>query len=276
VPQDFRDELLMLARPQPTAFNLVTVVQAPHGSVTYPALVQTDANNDFGGMSFTWIGEGAEKPEAEPVFEQREIVTRELAGYTEVSDRLLSRSAINIENLLANLSRDSLLYELDRVILAGAGGAQPVGVINAPIRTVARTTAGTVVWQDLVNLKHLLRPWHRTNARFICEDDVEQAMEGQLDTMGRPLFTASVANGPYDNLIGYPYQVSVALPTVGTQGDIVFGDWAQYYVAMEEEVVIAKSEHYRFRHNLVAFKMYLVAGGRAMHPRAFAMLEGES
>ena len=84
VPQDFRATLLQLPYDQPTAYDRVTVVAAPTGSVTWPVLVQTDSN-EFGGVVFRWMGEGAEKPETEPEFEQLEINVHDLCGFTEIS-----------------------------------------------------------------------------------------------------------------------------------------------------------------------------------------------
>jgi len=119
-----------------------------------------------------------------------------------------------------------------------------------------------------------VKPNHRAGAIFGVEDSVEQGLELQVDGQNRPLFRASMANGPYDRLIGYPYTVSLNLPGMGTQGDIVFGDFGQYMLVVEEEVTVSRSEHYRFRNNVVAFKIFAVVGGRLLQPRAMAILEG--
>jgi HK97 family phage major capsid protein len=276
-PTDFRAQLQMLATPPPTALDYVTIIRSSVGSVTFPRLVQTDANADLGGMSFSWIAEGYTKPETEPEFDQVEIVPYELAGYTEISHRLLNRSAIDLEALLRTLAGAALRVTLENAIINGSGVAQPLGIVNdAAVRTVARATAGAVAYADLVNLKHALQSYHRGGSRYIMEDEVEQGFENTLDGQGRPLFNASVANGPYDRLIGYPYHISTNSPAIGNAGDIIFGNFAWYFLLMEEEVTMARSDDFRFRNNLAAFRMFLVAGGRPMEPRALAYLEGES
>jgi HK97 family phage major capsid protein len=259
-----------------TALDRVTILRTNIGQVTFPRLVQTAAN-EYGGMSFSWRLEGATKPETEPTFDQVDIVCHELSGYTEVSDRLLSRSAIDIEALLRTLGTGALRLTLDNAIINGTGVNQPLGIVNDPaIPTVARTTGGTVVYQDLVNLEHNIQEYHRGGAIWTMNDLIQRGFKLTLDGQGRPLFQASVANGTYDRFIGYPYDVSVNSPTIGNAGDIIFGNLRWYFLVMEEEVTIARSEHYCFRNNLTAFRMFLVVGGRAMGPRAITYLQGES
>jgi HK97 family phage major capsid protein len=276
VPPDFRAQLQQLPYDAPAVYDRVTVVTSNTGTVTWPALVQTAAN-EVGGVSFQWLDEGAQKPETEPQFEQLQISTHELAGYTEISERLLSRSSINLENLLAELFRGAMVYTLDNAIIQGTGVGMPLGIINtAGINLVARNTAGQVVYNDLVNLKHAVKAVHRGGASYTLEDSVEAGLELQTDTLGRPLFNASVANGPYDRLVGYPYTVATNCPALGTSGDIVYGNLRQYVMVMEEEITLARSEHAQFRRNRIAYKVFTVVGGRLLQPRAMAILGEES
>jgi HK97 family phage major capsid protein len=263
----------MLPFDSPVILDYVTIMPCETGNLTFPSLVQSDSN-EFGGMSWTWTTEAAEKGETEPTFSQLEIPTYELSGYTEVSERALSRSAISIEALLMMLVKAGMRFTVDNAVMNGNGTTQPLGIVNtAGIRTVARQTSGTVGDRDLVNLKHAVKAAHRGGARYILEDDVEEVLEEATDTFGRPLFRASTANGAYDRLVGYPYHVSENSPELGQTGDVMFGNPKWYILAMEEEVTIAKSTHYRFRNNVVAFKFFTVVGGRLMQPRAMAVLD---
>lgn len=272
VPQEWRNQMQMLPFESMTVLDLVTIVPSTTGTVTWPALVQTQANL-FGGVAFQWLGEGAEKPETEPEFEQREIVCHELAGYTEVSERALSRSAIQLEAFLARLFRGAMRRTLDTVILTGSGAGQPQGIAGtAGINLVTRTTANQVSDRDLVNLKHAVLPDHRPGASYQIHDQVEQFLELTVDTLGRPLFRASTANGPYDRLCGYPYVVGTNLNALGTSGDVIYGNLSHYILVMEEEITLARSEHAKFRENKIAFKVFAVIGGRLMEPLAFSIL----
>lgn len=272
VPQEFRAQLQMLPFDEPTLLQKVTVIPSVTGNVTFPGLAQTDSN-EFGGVSFSWISEGASKPETEPIFTQIEIPTFELAGYTEISERALSRSAIPLEALLVSIFKPALNYTLDAAIVSGTGVGQPTGILpTAGIRNVARAAALGVSDADLVNLKHAVKPVHRKSAQFLLSDSVELGLELAADTLGRPLFRASTANGPFDRLVGYPYDVATNCPVIGTRGDVIYGNMKWYFLVMEEEITVARSEHYKFRNNVVAFKVFVVVGGRVMQPRAFSVL----
>lgn len=272
IPQEYKPELLALPGEPAHILQMATVVPTKTGTLTYPRLVQTDAN-EYGGVSFTWLAEGAAKPETKPQFEQVDTDAHELAGHTEISIRMLSRSAISLEALLASLYRDAALNILDTVFLTGSGVGQPLGVVNDPgVRSVPRVAAGTVGYQDFVNVKHLLLTHHRPGARWFMDDTVEAALEGTLDSLGRPIFAPSVANGPYDRVIGYPYQTTERQPNIGVSGDVVYGVWKHYLVALEQEIVIKRSDHAEFVRNVAVFVLYVVVGGRPALPRAFGYL----
>jgi len=276
IPQEYINRLLELPTEPTHILGLATIIPTATGTVTLPRLVQTDAN-EYGGMSFEIISEGGEKPETEPEFEQIEIPTYEVAGYTEISLRMLARSVVDLEVLLGRLYRSGVNAYLDNLWINGTGVGQPAGIVNtAGIRTQSRVTANSVCHEDLVRLKHQVLPHHRSGARFFVHDDVEQVLELVLDTTNRPVFTASTADGPRDRLVGYPYGVTLRQPALGSDGDVIYGDFGEYVIATEEEIVVKRSDHYRFRNNLAAFIVYCVMGGRLWQPRAMAILEEET
>jgi len=270
-------QIQQLPMPEPVILPRVTIVPTTSGTATiFPAIAQTDTANlsgDFGGVSFSWIDEAHEKPETEPEFDQITITAYEVAGYTEISQRALNRSEIGLEAYIRYLFSGAYQNMLDRVILNGSGVGQPTGIIGAAgIRTVARQTAGAVSYQDTVNLKHAVRSYHRSGARYTMSDAAEAAFENVVDTLGRPIFKPSVASGPNDRINGYPYDATYHCSALGEQGDVIYGNPAWYTLTVEEEFGIAKSEHFKFRDDLVAFRVYAVVGGLPMHPRAFAIL----
>ena len=278
VPPDFRADLQQLPFVDPSVLDMVTVINAPTGAVTFPRLVQgTTPPDSFAGVSGRWISEGATKPEEEPTFEQITITAYEHAARTEVTERMLSRSSIDLEAFLGVIFRAYMQFELSRVIINGNGVAQPLGILNdAQINVVARQAAGQVNYQDITNLKYAVyRPW-RGGARYVLDDTVEQFLENTVDTQGRPLFRASFADPNRSTLNGFAYTGNVENPNLGSQGDIFFGNLSAYFLAMEEEITMAKSEHERFSDNIVVFKMFFVAGGRPMFGYAFSMLGGTS
>lgn len=274
VPQEFKNTLLQLPMPPATILPWVTRVPTNTGELTWPRLVQSDTS-EFGGIVMRWITQLQEKPETEPVFAQDTIACQEVAGYTELHHKILIRSSIALEPLLASLFRAAIALELERVIIHGDGTSQPLGVIHATgVHTHARAAAGAVGWADCKHLKHELQFYHRDGARFVIGDGVEEDLEDEVDGQNRPLFSATVSSGPYDRLSGYPYNISYNSPALGSDGDVIFGVWKYYFLVVEEDIMIAKSDHYKFRDNVRAVKVFMNVGGKPIQPRAFAYLAG--
>lgn len=274
--EDFQKKLLELPAEAPHILDRATVVPAPLGTVTWPRLVQTDTN-EYGGVAICWISEGGEKAETEAEFDQVKISTNEVSAYTELSHTLLDRSFLNLDALVARLFRGAINDALDNAFLTGSGTGQPLGIINTTgIRTVTRATAGVVSHADLVNLKYAVRPYHRAAGTFVLEDSVTQSLELTYDTLGRTLFAPSVAGTVPDRLVGKPWLDTTRLPALGTTGDVLFGDLREYIVAMEKEVVVRRSDHYRFRNNLAAFTVVCLVGGELVQPRVMSILQDGS
>jgi HK97 family phage major capsid protein len=275
VPQDYRLPVLSLPYENPFILQRATVIPAPTGTVTMPQSLQTDTD-EYGGFAGAWISEGGLKQKTDTQFAQVQIDTHEYAAYTQLSVRLLERSAIAMESYISDKGRSKIMNELNRVFLRGTGTGQPYGILNtAGIRTVNREVANQVSRVDAVRLKRELRPQHRANGTYILADEVggyfEELTVSATDL--RPLFSASMANGPYDRLLGRPYIETTQLPNLGTEGDACYCDLREYYVAMESEVVVKRSDDYDIVHNLATIVIYVVVGGLLVHPRVCAVLD---
>lgn len=272
VPEDFR--LPMLSVPTEAAHILprATVVPAPTGEVTYPKALQTD-NNEYGGMTGSWIGEAGLKPKTDTQFEQVKIQTHEFAMHTQISHRLLSRSAVAMEQWVATTGRNVAMDAMDKAFINGDGNGKPLGILQTNgIRNVGRQVAGTVGRTDLLNLKYALKPYHRANGTYLMEDGVLQKFEELEDNEGRPLFTANTATGVFERLAGFPFITNTRQPTLGSVGDLCFVDLSQYYVAMEQDIMVKRSDDYDIVHNVATIVMFVVVGGKLVEPRVCGRL----
>jgi len=274
IPQDFRLPVLDLPPEPPSVTDRVTMTPCPTGEITLPKSVQTD-ENEFGGMTGAWINEAGLKQKTDTQFEQEQITAHEYAMHTQISHRLLSRSPIGMENWVTTKARQVCINALDNAIIAGDGNGKPLGFLETSgIRQVTRNTALEVNYEDLVNLKYGLRPNHRARGIFVVNDSILQALELKKDLEGRPLFTSSTANGIYDRLVGYQYVSSTRMPDLGVEGDIAFIDLSEYYLAMEEDIVVKRSDDYAFVNNVATIAIFMVAGGKFLQPRVGAILTG--
>ena len=260
------------------------VIPTRSGNVIWPALTQhapgaeggAQEFGEYGYVSCNWTAEGSEKPDSEPLFEQRTYVTNELAAKTTISRTLLNRSAIDIEALLNGLFRASVAHKIDLALIAGNGIGKPLGILDVSavattIGTQARAVAGQVNFEDLVRVQHGVPPQLRENGVWVIADTALQSLKLQTDAVGRPLMPINPQTGSYDNLLGRPFKATQRT-TLGALGDVVFGDFSQYIVPMEQEVIISKSEHRYAERGLILYVLFVQIGGRLSSTRAFQAL----
>lgn len=281
---DLLKQLNMYEGEAPAIFPNTFKIPSAHGEVKWPQLEQgapgaegsEDEFAEYGFVACEWTGEGAEKPGTEPVFTQKDIKSHELAASTSINHTLLNRSSINIEAMLPTLFRGSLLHKIDLSLINGNGIGKPTGILQtAGIGAPARTTAAHVKYEDLVNLEFGIAPQFRGRARYVCADTALKNLRLKKDLQDRPLFlplNAAITEGPSKTgLNGYPY-VATQRTTLGAAGDMIFGDWSHYVTAVEQEIVIASSDHAEFKKRNRVFIAFVMIGGRCMQPRAFAKL----
>lgn len=281
---DFRKELAMYTGEAPAIFPNTFKIPTVAGEVKWPQLDQAapgaeggaDEFAEYGYVACAWTGEGGEKPGTEPKFIQKDIKAHELSASTDISRTLLNRSSIDIRAMLPGLFRASLLHKIDLALINGDGVGKPLGVLQtAGIGAPARTTGSQVKYEDLVNLEFAVAPQFRANGRYVVGDTALKNLRLKKDLQDRPLFlplNSPISEGASQKgLNGYPF-VPTQRTTLGAAGDLIFGDWSHYVCPVEQEIVLAASEHAEFRKGVIVFIAYVLVGGRVMQPRAFAKL----
>lgn len=278
IPEDFR-ELLQTPQPAPDVLDQIRLVMSKTGEVTWPKLAQSDSN-EFGAVAGAWLAtEGTTKNATEAAFEQIKIATKEYCAYTQLTDRLLSRSAVDMEALLADLFRGQIRYELNRVILRGDGVNQPAGVVDyAGVHKTKRATAANFKFADAVNLEGDLEPWHLENCVYVVNNKAMTNYKLQADTQNRPIVMDTIVGGSQARQInGYPYIISAQLPTLGTRGDVIFGNFRDGYLGvMEQDVVVRRSNDLGMLTNTTYFTAFVLFGGRPLDGRLFSELGNTS
>lgn len=277
---EYDTQLKALPPEDPSLFARVTKRPIVGGTYTYPKLAT--ATNNFGSVAVSRGTEGSNYNETEIEFTQASIYAYPINAYTEITKILLQRDRIGVEaELTKNLTlalQDTIDYEI--LHGTGTGDSKCLGIRqDDDVNLVARGTASTVVYNDLVNLESAVRVKVRQGATYALADGVKAYLkkltvssDGTTDR--RPLFASSnmIAGGVQDRLNEYPWFVASNMATIGNNGDVVFGSFAHYTLAIEQEAVISRSDHYQFKKGVVAFRIDAMVGGRAIFPQAFAVL----
>lgn len=238
--------------------NVIEAGDPPDAGVTMPALDQTGANpgNMFGGMQFSWIGEGDEKPATDAKLREITLTPYEIAGTVTVTDKLLRNwraSASFIENLM----RGGVSAAEDYAFLRGDGNKKPLGVINAgATKWVNRAVANQVGYIDLANMVARLLMRGATQPIW----SIPQAALTQLATLTDPeghyIWQANARDGFAGNLLGYPVRWNNRAPLLGVKGDILLADWTYYLIKDGSGPFVATSEHVLFTQNKTVIKIF--------------------
>ena len=288
VPAEFRAIMVMYDAEPTLVWQRATVWPMAAEKLSFPKLQQNPDVDDvgfdhFAGVSFVWTEEGGEKGSTEPNFGLVEMIAHELAGYNEITNTLLESSAVNLVNFLTRIFRAAWYWYTDKEFIQGTGGKKPLGIINDPsVLTVNRQTASTVEVQDILNMEARLPSVFDNNSVWFITKKVRAALRGQtVSAQSKELVLQEsfkdISDGYGMTLLGRPAVLSDGkIPAIGNAGDVVLGDWRNYYVGFPQDFAMDSSKHYKFRNNRTALRCSGRVDGQAAIAQAFVILSDES
>lgn len=263
----------------PTFFDLVRKMPLS-GTDTYKMTQVDQDDSEFGGVAVSRGTEGADANATEEDFKELTIKTYPMDAITRISNRLLRTSRFNLEQEVVGAMRAAFRRQVNYEVIHGTGvsGSQCLGVRQADsVTAVNRQTSSTVTYTDLLNLEYEVRRTIRLGAIFALSDTVEKHLKQKTissdgTTDQRPLFSATTGSGPHDRLDNYPWTVGTSLSTLGTAGDVIFGNWRHYLLLIQQEAVISRSTERYFEKGQTAIRIDADIGGKPVHGEAFAYL----
>ena len=94
------------------------------------------------GFTGYWVGEAQAPSESTAQFGQLELHIKEIGGYTQITQRLLNDSAVNLSQLIAPLFAQAIAEKFDDAVLNGDGTSTYGNIIG--LRPSLRNVDGTV------------------------------------------------------------------------------------------------------------------------------------
>jgi len=243
---------------RPTA----TIIRMPGRQISLPVVDQTTTTAGiphwFGGMKFYWAGEGEEKEETEAKFRRVTLVAKKLIGHTVASDELLDDAAISLGDFLSGPLgfTGGVVWMEDFAFLMGAGGAQPRGVINAPVTLApARQAAGTINYVDCINLIQNFLPSGR--GQWVISQSAMADLVQMSGPTGNPsyIWQPNAREGPPGMLFGWPVRWTEKLPLLGTRGDILLADFRYYLIGDRQATTIDSSQYPRWIYDETSWRV---------------------
>jgi HK97 family phage major capsid protein len=146
---------------------------------------------------------------------------------------LIQDSAIDVVAFVVNRLATRIARIQNLHYTTGTGSGQPTGMITAA--SVGRAGASgqtlTVIYDDLVSLKHSVNRAYRANAKWMMNDLSVAAVSMLKDTVGRPIWIPAVTEGAPDLLLGKPVAVNDDMAVMAANAkSIAFGDFSNYTV----------------------------------------------
>jgi len=272
VPTQFLNQIYEVQAESTIVRSRATVIPAgtnPDAEVTMPALDQTGTNpeNVYGGLSFSWIGEGDTKPNTDANFRSISLTPFELAGHVVATDKLV-RNAPALGAFLARKMPEALLSAEDTAFITGDGIAKPRGFINSGAAYVqARETAASVTYADLVQMDS--RTLGESGYVWLIAKGAKPTIKQIQDNsggspgVGAYIFSeGNLAMGIPDQILGKPVIWTERLPALGTKGDVSLVNLGEYYIKDGFGPFVAASEHVNFTQNKTVIKIFTNVDGK--------------
>jgi HK97 family phage major capsid protein len=146
---------------------------------------------------------------------------------------LITDSAIDVVGYVVDRLATRIARIQNTHFTTGAGTTLPDGVV--PKAAVGKTgTTGqtlTVIYEDLVDLKHSVNRAYRSGAKFMMNDLSVAVVSKLKDTTGRPIWVPAVTVGAPDTLLGHAMVINDDVAVMAANAkSILFGDFSKYTI----------------------------------------------
>lgn len=287
IPEIMRSELFQLALEDSIVRQRATVIPMSTLRVPIPTVDDTShVSSLFGGVQFYWTEEAAALTESNATFGKVVLDAKKLTGFFKVPAELLD-DAPAFGAWFDTRIPAGFAWAEDVAFMTETGDGTPLGFINcaASVATAAESgqTAGTIVWENIVNMYSRLLPTSLNNAVWICAHDTFPqlaTMALSVGTGGGPVWIGGYAqpgsSRPPMTILGIPTLFTEKVPKLGTTGDINLVDLSYYLIGDRQQVRVDSSEHFLFANNQVAYRLISRVDGRPWLQSALTPHNGSS
>lgn len=237
------------------------------------------SSNIFGGITFTWTQEAAEKSVAKPILGTRELTLHKLVGGCYASNELEDDYGA-FGDFMALAFGQAIRFIEDDHFINGSGVGQPLGIMNSgALIPVPRWAAGLIDWRDIARMARRLLPdsWERA-IWLINPDALAELYEATAPAANQ----VPVLDMSQRTLWGRPFIVTEKCQTLGTSGDIILADFGEgHYLIADKELEIMGSRHvdygqshYGFRTDETFWRVVLRVDGQPLMDAPLTPLRG--
>jgi HK97 family phage major capsid protein len=254
----------------------------PMATPSVKMIARVDKNHTSsvsGGFTVTRRPETADISASRTEYETVRLDASGLFGLAYATNELLSFSPISFAAVIEAGFRDQFAHKVLHEKIRGLGGVsgEYLGILTAlasaslgPTVAVTRTTSSTLKALDAVNMR--ARCWGYNRAIWLANHDCYPAVSAFArileDEGATPvgagaisLYQDSLQDDRPDRLLGRPIFYSEYPSTVGSAGDLILVNCAEFLEGIYQPMQGAESVHVRFVQHETAFKFWLLNAG---------------
>ncbi|MFO8012119.1 MAG: phage major capsid protein [Phycisphaerae bacterium] len=184
-------------------------------------------------------------------FGKRELNPHPLAKYIKVSNTLLRRATLSVDQIVRSRLGYKVAVTQENAFLNGSGAGQPLGVFTASDNGISTSrdfsdghTETELRFVGLQDALYNLKAQYRGRSAWLFHRDAVAQIAKLQDGDGRPIWQPSVRVGEPDRLLGRPFHESEYAPNTFTTGLYVgiLADWQFYWIvdALTMQVQVLK------------------------------------
>lgn len=230
-----------------------------------PYLRDTDHSSGtvYGGISIKFDDENAEGTASKPKLEMLEFKLKKMTAMGYASEEWIKWSPVSLGSWLIPKFGEAIGFKEDLCFLGGPGGAQPLGIRNAPCKVQIALEDGqdasTFVLENSTNMFARLKIKKAGSVAWVMNQTVFPQLplfNVTVSAGGSAVFTNSVLGAPGQSLWGFPIVWTEKVPALGTAGCVLLVDFSDYTIADDQSgPEIAQSIHLKFDYGQTAFRI---------------------
>ncbi len=268
VPEGFITEPLSVATENDPTAGRTMQVPMDNPTVKIPARVDKNHSTSVtGGLTVARKAETVAGTSSRMTFEQVTLHANNLFGLAYATEELLTDSPTSFAAIIARGFDDEMRSHLLDEKINGTGVGEYEGVLVSPaLVSVTKETgqaATTIVYENVIKMR--ARAWRYGNAIWLANHDTMpqlMLMNQAVGTGGQPVWQPSAREDHPDMLLGRPLFFTEYAKTLGTQGDLICANWAEYLEGEYQGMQSASSVHVRFVEHEQTFKVWKRNDGR--------------
>jgi HK97 family phage major capsid protein len=234
-PEQFVQQLIKAVDNEVFIRRRATVIPVPTAtSLGCPTLAADPDDADW----TTELQTGSE--DSSMAFGKRVLMPHPFAKRIKVSNDLLRKSLIPVENLVTQRLAYKFGVTEEKGFMTGSGVARPLGVFTASPDGIPTTrdvstdnTTTAIRFDGLINAKYSVKAQYWKKASWIFHRDAVKMVSKLKDGDGAYLWRPSTREREPDTVLGHPLDISEYAPSTFTTGLYVglFGDMSFYWIA---------------------------------------------